>query len=49
LVITFLATEYGFQAGARRRLKLAGEEKGIHPGPLAAAVLGLLAFMLAMV
>ena len=49
LVITFVSTEYGFQAGRRRRQKLAGEKDDISPGPFASTALGLLAFMLAMV
>ena len=47
-MITFLATEYGFQAGTRRRLKLSGKEEDISPGPFSKAALGLLSFMLAM-
>jgi len=48
MVITFLSTELGFRVGRRRRERLAGERE-IHAGPLVAATLSLLAFMLAMV
>jgi len=48
MVVTFLSTELGHRAGRRRRERLAGERE-IQAGPLVAATLSLLAFMLAMV
>ncbi len=48
LMITFLSIESGFRAGVLRRERFSGEEE-IKPGPLVAASLSLLAFMLAMV
>lgn len=48
LMITFLSIEVGFRVGERKRRALAeGDE--IQAGPLVAAALSLLAFMLAMV
>ncbi len=46
LMITLLSMEVGFRAGRRIRQRLAGEK--IQAGPLVAACLSLLAFMLAM-
>ena len=48
LMITLLSMEVGLRVGQRRRRRLAGEEE-IQAGPLVAASLSLLAFMLAMV
>jgi hypothetical protein len=45
-MITLLSMEVGFRAGRRIRQRLAGEK--IQAGPLVAACLSLLAFMLAM-
>ena len=48
LVITFLSIEFGFYLGKRRTERLTGEGK-IRTGPVVAASLSLLAFMMAMV
>jgi hypothetical protein len=48
LTITLLSMEVGFRAGQLRRRRFAGEEE-IQAGPLVAASLSLLAFMLAMI
>ena len=47
LGVTLLSMQLGFQAGKRRRRRLTGEQK-LHTGPVTAASMSLLAFMLAM-
>jgi transposase InsO family protein len=47
LGVTLFSMQLGFQAGKRRQRRLTGEQK-LHTGPVAAASMSLLAFMLAM-